>query len=258
MPVLAPVGTEAELETILSRVREWDGALAEAEDARGFAVRTALQLVYPYGCREETAPLLARDLRVSLGLGRQPVANFDAVLERAGVRVVPVAGASASFQSASYYNPARRTFAVAINESNTPERRAYRLVYELGGAVLFASSDFRTVADEGPAHRFLRAFAADFLMPEETVRSEVALLGLRTDEWTLRALVYVKERFCVSAEAFALRLESLGLIEPSLRHAFRDDLRARYRSHPRDMEPHPDRRRDNRLTLFAKQPSRRS
>ena len=52
-------------------------------------------------------------------------------------------------------------------------------------------------------------------------------------------LVYTKDRFGVSAESFALRLESLGLIAPSLRTKLRDELRARYTARPRSMEPHP-------------------
>jgi len=48
-----------------------------------------------------------------------------------------------------------------------------------------------------------------------------------------------KVRFNVSAEAFALRLEKLGLITPSLRMRFRDELRAYYQSHPKSMEPEP-------------------
>jgi len=48
-----------------------------------------------------------------------------------------------------------------------------------------------------------------------------------------------KVRFNVSAEAFALRLEKLGLITPSLRMRFRDELRAHYVQHPKAMEPAP-------------------
>ena len=78
-------------------------------------------------------------------------------------------------------------------------------------------------------------------MPEESVRGAVARLGVGPRQWTMETLIYAKERFGVSAEAFALRLESLGLIMASLRHRLRDELHARYDSHPRSMEPHPPR-----------------
>lgn len=252
-PLLAAAGTEEWRAKVVKRIEDQEDRLRRLEKARGIALQSALQLVYPYGCGEESAELLARDLRASLGLGRQPVAAIDAVLERCGVRVLRI-DAPKSFQSASYYNAARRTISIALNIEITPERETYRLAYELGAAVLFASSGYYTVADEGPAHRFLRAFTAAFLMPEETVRAEVALLGIGPGEWTMRSLVFVKERFQVSAEAFALRLESLGLIEPTLRHSLRDALRARYATHPADMEPHPP-RSDNLLSVMAAIPS---
>ena len=235
VPVLSSsVGENEALDEIAGIERN----LSEAEDRLGIEVRTALQLVYAYGGDEKSAELLARDVRVSLGIGCQPRSDLVPVLESVGVRVVKVRRPSA-FQSASFYNRRRRTLAIALNASNTPERNLYRLAYELGGAVRFASCGYNTVADEGIEHRFLRAFTAAFLMPEESVRGAVARLGVGPRQWTMEALVFVKERFGVSAEAFALRLESLGLIQPTLRQTLRDELRARYKSHPRSMEPHP-------------------
>ena len=171
-------------------------------------------------------------------MGSQPRVDLAPVLESVGVRVVRVR-CPAAFQSAAFYNTVRRTLSIALNEFNTPERNLYRLAYELGGAVRFASHGYSTVVDEGSEHRFLRAFTAAFLMPEEAVRGAVARLGVAPRRWSMDALVYVKERFGVSAEAFALRLENLGLIMPSLRQALRDELRAGYKAHPHSMEPHP-------------------
>ena len=223
---------------VLDEIVRVEKALVKEEERLGIEGQTALQLVYSYGVDERSAELLARDVRVSLGIGRQPRIDLVPVLESVGVRVVKMRRPSA-FQSASFYNRRRRTLAIALNESNTPERNLYRLAYELGGAVRFTSRGFWTVTDEGMEHRFLRAFTAAFLMPEEAVRGAVARLGVGPRQWTMDALVFVKERFGVSAEAFALRLESLGLIQPTLRQALRDELRARYKSHPRSMEPHP-------------------
>lgn len=223
---------------VVAEIEEHERTALELEDRLGIDSQTAIQLVYAYGCDERAAELLARDIRTSLGMGRLPSIDIAAVLEDAGVSVVRMRRPSV-FQSASFYNEARRSLIIALNKSNTVERNAYRLAYELGGAVLFASRGFKSIADEGSNHRFLRAFAAAFLMPEEAVRGVVARHGVKPDGWTMPVLVYVKERFGVSAEAFALRLESLGLIAPSLRHKLRDELRAGYAAHPRSMEPHP-------------------
>ena len=235
MPVFAGGGSA---ERVAAEVEEYGRAVMELEDRLGVSSQTTMQLAYAYGGDERAAEVLARDIRASLGMGSQPRVDLAAVLESAGVRVVGVRR-PAVFQSASFYNESRRSLLIALNESNTAERNAYRLAYELGGAVLFASRGYRQVADEGQSHRFLRSFAAAFLMPEEAVRGAVARFGVRPSGWTMPVLVYVKERFGVSAEAFALRLESLGLIAPSLRQKLRDELRAGYAAHPRSMEPHP-------------------
>jgi len=224
--------------SIAEEVAKHERALLEMESGLGIVQQSTLRLVYVYGGDERAAEILARDVRVSLGLGSQPCSDLVPVLENAGVHIVKLRGPGV-FQSASFYNLARRTLSIALNASNTVERDVYRLAYELGGAVLFASHGFKTVVDEGAAHRFLRAFAAAFLMPEEAVRGAVARLGVAPGGWTMPVLVWTKERFGVSAEAFALRLESLGLIAPSLRLSLRDELRARYATHPCSMEPHP-------------------
>lgn len=225
-------------ETVLRELARGDAKIAAEEERLGVSGQTALQLVYVYSADLRSAELLARDVRFSIGAGRQPVRDLAAVLESVGVRVMTIRR-PAVFQSASFYNTSRRALVIALNSSNSAERCSYRLAYELGGAVRFASNGYKTVLDEGGEHRFLRDFAAAFLMPEEAVRGAVARLGIGPRQWTMKSLVYVKERFGVSAEAFALRLESLGLIAPSLRQTLRDELRARYAAHPRSMEPHP-------------------
>ncbi len=237
LPLLA-CGAERECEAALEEVCAWERTISSAERRRGLTVRSSLQLTYPYGFDERAADLSARDLRTSIGMGREPALNLSATLERAGVRVVMVKGGR-GFASASYCNPAGGTFSIALNAGDTRERNSYRLAYELGAAVAFAANGWATVEDAGAVHRFIRNFASAFLMPEETVRAEVASLGIRPEGWTMEALVFVKERFGVSAESFALRLEALGLITPSLRGALRDELRARYAEKPDDMEPHP-------------------
>ena len=235
VPVLSSLADD---ESVLAEVARAEREMSAEEERLGVSRPTALQLVYAYGGDERSAELLARDVRVSLGMGSQPRVDLEPVLESVGVRVVKMRR-PARFQSASFYNVERRRFSIALNSANTLERNAYRLAYELGGAVRFASTGYRTVVDEGSEHRFLRSFSAAFLMPEEAVRGAVAGLGIGSRQWTMAALVYVKERFGVSAEAFALRLENLGLIMPSLRQALRDELRARYEAHPRAREPHP-------------------
>ena len=53
-------------------------------------------------------------------------------------------------------------------------------------------------------------------------------------------LCRMKALFGVSAEAFALRLEELGLVAPALRVELREALRTCYKAHPDAMEPPPN------------------
>ena len=227
---IAEVGTHA---------LAFDAQMIGMKEALGVMAQSSLQLVFPYGVDEEAAELLARDMRYSLGVGCVPVSNLEMVLEMRGVRIVRRQYPK-QFQSGAFYNARHRSLIIVLNESNTQERNDYRLVYELGAATLFAMTGFKTIRDEGAAHRLLRRFTAAFLMPEETMRTDVAQSGITPEDWTMELLLMMKARFAVSAEAYALRLESLGLINPELRVKLRDDLRAHYQKNPKAMEPQPE------------------
>ena len=233
-------------------VREKEAEITEAEKTLGIVPGTALQLFFPYGVNEEAAELLARDMRFSLGVGNMPLQNLASLLEMRGVRIFKVEETN-SFQSLSFFNTSLHTLAIVLNARNTDERNTYRLAYELGAASVFAMSSFRTVGDEGNVHRLLRKFTAAFLMPEETMRMDVARCGIEPNKWSMRLLNLLKRRFAVSAEAYALRLETLGLITPSLRVQLRDELRQYYIDHPDAMEPSPDSREsyETRLVILS-------
>lgn len=238
LPILKFEGTSREEKIVYDCALEYEREVVGLEEKIGIKTQTILQLTYPYGEDERATELLARDVRFSLGLGRQPAIKARTIIENAGVLVSEV-DLPATFQSASYFNFDRRTLSIVLNKNSTDERKRYRLIYEIGAAVLFASSSYKTIEDDGAAHRFLRNFAAAFLMPEEAVRSAVMGLGIRPKSWTMDALVFVKEYFGVSAEAFALRLEFLGLITPTIRGEMREALRKYYQENPDSMEPHP-------------------
>ena len=215
---------------------EYHAKVCAVKAKLGVMLQSSVQLVYPYGVDEESSELLARDMRHALGLGCAPIANLETVLEMRGVRIVRGKFPS-QFQSGSFYDLKARVLLIVLNQSNTSERNVYRLAYELGAATVFAMGGFETIRDEGAVHRLLRRFTAAFLMPEETVRMDVAQSGIAPDAWTMKLLVMMKSHFAVSAESYALRLESLGLIDPELRVKFRDELREYYRKHPKAMEP---------------------
>lgn len=181
---------------------------------------------------------MADELRADLGLGTAPIVNLATVLEFRGVRIYQ-AKLPKSVGSVSLWNRQRETAVIVLNDRNTAERQHYRLAYELGSICLFASLGKMSLDEDLVQHRFLTDFTAEFLMPAVTVRLAVASTGLNPGDWTFDELIALKSRFQVSAESFALRLEELGLIVPSLRLKLRNRLRAYYKQHPKAMEPQP-------------------
>lgn len=222
------------LEELARREREW----TSYETACGRESATMLQLVQPFTGHERCGDLVAVVVRESLRVGQATLADLAGVLEYRNVRIHALTLPKA-VASRSYFDPTRHVLSIVLNARDTPERQTYSLAYELGWACLFGSNGFRTVEDAGVPHRFARRFAASFLMPEDMVRLVVSQSGIGPRAWTLEMLCALKARFNVSAEAFALRLEDLGLIDAALRVSLRDKLRAHYAKHPRAMEPSP-------------------
>ena len=184
---------------------------------------------------EGAGAALAEELRNDLGLGTAPVGDLASSLRYRGVVIVE-AKLPKAVGSVALWDKSRKAPTIVLNLLMTSERRLYRLVYELGSAALYASLGVRL--DESlEQHRFLTDFTASFLMPGLTVRTCVAAIGVSPSDWTLEKALPLKAYFGVSAEAFILRLEELGLIAPKLRLALRDKLRAYYKKHPDAMEP---------------------
>ncbi|MBP5285603.1 MAG: ImmA/IrrE family metallo-endopeptidase [Kiritimatiellae bacterium] len=188
--------------------------------------------------RADRSDMFARSIRARLGAGELPFADLAFALRCAGVGIFE-AKLPKPTQSVGIWNLREMSFSVVLNAACTGERKIYRLAYETGSVNLFFGNGCVPFEDEGPAHRALRDFAAEFLMPKAAVVRAVEAFGIGRDEWTMAKLCEMKSHFGVSAEAFALRLENLGLIEPALRENLRDRLRSRYKACPRSMEPPP-------------------
>lgn len=208
------------------------------EDRRGIVSKTTLPLIHAYLLQPHAGEILAASLRDSLRVGMAAFADLVWTLEFANVRVWGVDLPDGA-DSAGWWNPERETLTLAIDSAATPERQLYRLAYELGAACLFRSFGGHPIAETKKQHRFLAEFAADFLMPAATIADMVSKTGVTPKTWTFAQLLSFKAHFGVSAEAFALRLEELGLIDPELRVSFRTRLRARYKTHRKAMEPAP-------------------
>lgn len=213
-------------------------AVGGLEDAHGLPSAAALPLVHAYLAQPHAGEILAVSMRESLHIGFAPVPDLVRTLEFANVRVFcrPL---PEGMSSASWWSPARETLLIVVKKGDTPERQLYRLAYEIGAACLFRSNGNKPAAESKRERAFLSSFAAAFLMPAPAVADAVAKAGVGKGNWTLPKLAYFKSYFGVSAEAFAFRLEELGLVRKPLRQKLRTELRRYYAAHPDAMEPPP-------------------
>lgn len=239
--VLTPVRETAEpLEAIASIKKQLllkDSEYLQLENELGIVSATTLQLSHPLSIDERGAEILARVLRVSCDAGSTPFSDLVGLLETRNVRIVLVKTIP-DIQSRAFFNVESHVLMLAVNKSLPPERQLYRIAYELGYACLFGSTGYNTVHETPAIHKFIRRFAAAFLMPEETLRAVATQLALGPTNWTLRLLLQLKYKFSVNAETFAHRLEKLGLLAPALRKRFKEELRNYYDEH-NGAEPGP-------------------
>ena len=110
-----------------------------------------------------------------------------------------------------------------------PEKQLFRIAFELGNAYMFTGGGLIQVKDVEQNRRFAAQFAAAFLMPEEAVRATVVQLGIKPDRWTYELLLRIKNRFGVSAEAFAHRLEEIGAVDKTLRQNLKARITEEYK-----------------------------
>ena len=236
---------------IKRQVVQKNAAYAKIESDLGLVAATTLQLTHPFSIDERGAEILARALRTSCDAGATPFSDLVELLESRNVRVALVKTVP-DIQSRAFYNVETHVLTIAVNKRLIPERQLYRIAYELGYACLFGSTGFATVHETPGVHKFVRRFAAAFLMPEETLRALTAQLALGPTNWTLDLLLQLKFKFGVTAETFAHRLEKLGLLAPPLRKHFKEEFRNYYEEHA-DAEPPPTIKplqSDSRLALL--------
>lgn len=205
----------------------------QLEDVCGVSKHTTMPLHASYPLNEQGADLLAHLLRTRIGVGVAVVHDYPALFETIGVRVVfadlsPTEDPSGGPQSLAIFDRQNDNAFIFISRRLTRERQVFRLLYEFGQLYLFTAAAGVTIIETARNRRFLKLFAARFLMPDTAVRDAVAQLGVLPEEWDYELLLRFKRRFGVSAEAFVRRLEEIGLIKPKLRQELRGQIAAYY------------------------------
>jgi transcriptional regulator with XRE-family HTH domain len=223
---------------ILKRIVAKENRVIECERKLGIPHDTMLPFVHSIKLDVSSAQTIARFMRATCAVGSASFSDIIELLEFRNVRF-HIISLPTGIQSRSFFDVENKSLSIVLSKENTNERSIYRIAYELAWAVIFGSMGFKSVRMSSLRNLFARSFAAEFLMPEESVRFAVSQLGIRMNDWTLEMVVYLKSKFNVSAESFALRLESLGLISEHLRQKTRDELHSYYKSHPKAMEPEP-------------------
>lgn len=228
------VGDGAVLEAILPV----ENTVCRLEDSLKIAHTTLLPFVHSFKIDPFGARTVARYMRAACAVGSASFSDLVELLEFRNVRL-HLTKLPEGVQSRSFFDIENHSLSIVLSKDNTPERSIYRIAYELAWMVISGSMGFKPVREGAQRHRFAREFAAEFLMPEESVRFAVSQLGIGPGDWTLDMIVWLKSRFNVSAESFALRLEALKLISERLRQKIREELRLYYKAHPKAMEPEP-------------------
>ncbi len=150
--------------------------------------------------RDEDPVIAAILLRREWGLGNRPIKNMMHLLEAKGVRVFSLAENCREVDACSFWSDS--TPFVMLNTETSNERCRFDMAHELGHLVLHKHAAPNGSAAENEAN----AFAAEFLMPEASVKA------ISLEYWSVRALVEKKRLWNVSALALAYRLHHLGMI----------------------------------------------
>jgi Zn-dependent peptidase ImmA (M78 family) len=188
----------------------------------------------PLGARRPVSSLdeceeLAAHVRGEWRLGSDPIPNMTLLLEQHGIKVLlldlpaKVDGLTCYVQRPGH--PA--VPCIVVNRARPVERRRFTLAHELAHRLIAPGED---VASEKAAQRF----AGAFLMPPDSVRSEA---GENRHALGYEEIIQLKRLYRVSAAAFLVRCEQLGIISHSaLSYAFQTMGRTWRKQEPKPLE----------------------
>lgn len=156
----------------------------------------------------------AADARAYFRLGMGPIGDLASLMDFAGITVyrAPLGRDLKKTVSGAFLPHAGVGFAVLVNSDTTPGRRRFTLAHELAHALFHGGK--HSVSYFGrreSVERFADTFAAEFLVPTQSLRSAVESLGVtRVAEAEL--VVHLQRLFDVSYAMMLVRLRSAGLI----------------------------------------------
>ena len=166
----------------------------------------------------------ALGMRAHWGLGLDPIPNLVDLLEERGIKVLAMSLPNIDGLTARVRREDRGVASVVVvNRDDWGERQRFTLAHELGHMVLDPAPK---IDEEKAAHRF----AGAFLMPAETLRSEI---GKHRKSIGWGELFELKRIFGVSVQALTYRCKDLGIFgAPVVRQLFNEFTRRGWRTPP--------------------------
>ena len=183
----------------------------------------------------------AQGLRSAWGLGLDPIPNMVELLEARSIKVMTMDLGEVDGLTARVHRPWRlATRVVVVNSTHTGERQRFTLAHELAHIVI-------EVAPQLKAEDAAQRFAGAFLMPAQSLRSEI---GRHRTSVSLGELFDLKAVFRVSVQALTHRCRDLGIINNALhQRLFTEFVRRGWRSPPYN---EPSITRPERTTRFER------
>lgn len=151
----------------------------------------------------KSASQVAKAIRVFWMLPDGPIKNLTALLESAGIIVVPCDFGTRAIDATSL-RLAEMPPLIFINNDIPGDRWRFTLAHELAHLIMhrIPHESMEEEADE---------FAAEFLVPEEEIRPQFKMIP----SWKLPELVKLKEYWKVAISMLVMRAKTLGVISDS-------------------------------------------
>jgi Zn-dependent peptidase ImmA (M78 family)/DNA-binding XRE family transcriptional regulator len=176
------------------------------------------------------AERLAEKVREEWNLGTDPIPNMTELLEENGIKVLVIelpekmSGLTCFAYRTGHREPVP---VIVVNRCLTLERRRITLAHELAHRVIDSQS-----GDAKQLESWCNRFAGALLAPQAHLEKEI---GERRSAFGYQELIELKRLYGISAAAFLMRLEQIGVIDQGAKeYAFRT-----YASGWRSAEPAP-------------------
>ncbi len=212
-----------EIQRFLAFLDEYGDFLERGGDSPGLT-SSPFGVSAGFGTKEDIRRK-AEQARHWLGLGDGPVGDLLYIADLAGIAVYMGAlGADLHSTVSGAFVPHQRVgFAVLLNAQTTPGRRQYTLAHEVAHALFHGDHPYvGYLRKSDAAERFADLFAAEFLVPTNSLRAYVERLSPR-DVNDPEFVVELQRLFQVSYATMLVRLRTAGLIKEEDLQALRKE-----------------------------------